>query len=247
MDYSLKRFVSRIRFSYDKRIIDLFLKYGIEHTLSDDIYCPTKEFVVNVFISGNIEVFSELGNIIIDNRDYCFGQGYYYFFSSVVFCYGNLEMIDFFKHKINLSNVLSDHFRYLAYRIDDNVEAVDAVLNGLIIGEKSIPYFDMALITMDTNNINIFKYLYQNVLIHKDPELRYFDVTKKTFLWSTYDVNFLDFFISKSLLSEDDIVDGISIVNTKNKLDVVLSYVESGRLKLSDKTVELLNESINKN
>jgi hypothetical protein len=196
--------------------------------------------------NNNIEVFSKLGDIVIENGNIYFGEGYYLYFSRYVFSFGNLEMVEFIMDKINLSTASLDYVKYLAYRIDDNVEVVDAVLTELIADKKYRPYSEMAYYAMNANNVNIFKYIYNNILVYQDPELKSFSHTKDCFIWSTFHTEFLEFFLSKSLLSVENIVRGIKIANTKDKLDIVLSYVESGRLKLNCWGLKLLEDSIKK-
>jgi hypothetical protein len=250
MDNILEQFNKDILFGYDKRIIDLFCLHDIPYVISDPgydiiIYGETKSIVMKIFLNNEIEILSELSDIIRETG-YCHyndRSSYYEYMSIFIFSFGNMEMIEFLQSKINLSKIPDYKLQYLAYRFDDNAEIIDIVLSKLDEG-KNIPYAEMANIAMDVNNINIFKYIYNNKLINTDPQLTSLLGTNKSFIWRECSVELFDFFLSKSILSEKDIIDGIKIVDNEHKLEIVLSYVESGYLKLSNDTIELLNEKL---
>jgi hypothetical protein len=248
MDSLLDRFILEIKFEHDERILDLFRLHGIEYQVNNNIiYCKTKSLTLIVFVDNNIDIFSKLGDLVCEKGENSlyFSSGYYVYFSIFVFSLGNLEMIEFLYSKINFHYIPRDHFNYLGYRLDDSIEIVDRVINKLT-DKNYLPFSDIAHAAMYANNINIFKYIYDNVFINTDTQLNISPYTKENTLWSTHCVEFLEFFLSKSLLSDKDIRYGIKIVNTRDKRTIVLSYVESGRLKLSCETIQLLNELVNK-
>jgi hypothetical protein len=253
MDSVLQKFVSKLILPYDKRIVDLLDSQQIEYLINNpqDTYticCQTKDFVTNILLNGNIDVFSKLIDPIAEkahvhtvNEDH-----YFRLFWRLIFCFGNLEMIEFFHGKYNLLKVPYDHFEYVAYRLDDNAEIVEAVLSK--IRGYTFPLFDnLASEAIYSNNIKIFKYIYDYTLVDGESHIRFLYSIKRCFIWTSPCIEFLEFFLSKSLLSEDDIINVIDYDNILDKVEVVLSYVESGHLKLSSKTVGLLNEAINKN
>jgi hypothetical protein len=247
MDSVLKHFNYDTIFEYDQRIIDLLCLYGVEHTIDADgpiICCRNKSLLVNIFLSNNVEFFSELSDIVKDGgyRRFYGSHSYYYeIFSTAIFCFGNVEMVEYLSNKIDLLILPKYCFEYLAYRLDDNVEIVDTVSKKVT---GNIPYARIACSAAYANNINIFKYIYDFTLIDGYPQIKFFNAIKNVLIWKKSSIEFLEFFLIKSLLSEKDIINGVKIVKAKNKIDLVLSYVDSGRLKLSSKTVDLLNKSI---
>jgi hypothetical protein len=157
----------------------------------------------------------------------------------LIFSFGNLEIIEFLKSRIDLSELPRDNLHYLGYRMDDNVEIVDAVLSKLN-ENVTVKYQQIASSCLVMNNINIFKYIYD--ISQKNSH----HLIISNLNWHESNTEFLEFFLSKSLLSEKDIVDKVKDLN-KDKINIILSYVDSGCLKLSSKTVELLSDSIDKN
>jgi hypothetical protein len=248
MDSLLKKFSGEIIFRYDKRIVDLFCLHNIEYTVrvsfdGNAIFCQTKSLVMAIFLNGNVEVFSELSNVVREMGYIYFNKSehsYYEYLSPLIFCFGNLEMIKFLQSKINLSRISPHSLKYLAYRFDDNVEIVDTVLKNLD-NDHNFLYTDMAFNSMCVNNINIFKYVYNN------SQMESFCSENNRLIWSNSNIEFLEFFLSKSAMSEKDIIDGIKIADNVDKLHLVLSYVESGRLSLKCKTIKWLNEAMVKN
>jgi hypothetical protein len=243
MDVSLKNFSSKTHFGYDSRIINIFNAQGIQYTRRDDtITFDNKSFVKNVFLNNNTKVFVELENIVGENGYLYFDNPahYYRYFTALIFSFGNLEMIEFLQNRFDLNNLLGSYFGYLAYRFDDNAEIVHAVLSKLN-KDFILPYKEIAFKAAEEDNINIFKYIY-----NQSPTIS-FSSKKKSFVWSKFNIEFLDFFLSESLFSEKDIAKGVKVVDTNDKIKLVLSYVESGRLKLRDGTIGLLNYLLNKN
>jgi hypothetical protein len=242
MDIVLEKFCNITYFEYDDRIINFLKVHNIKYYIGDDgdIYFGNKSFIMNVFLHGDIEVFVELSDIVKEQNYLRFDSefGYYEYFSELIFPFGNLEMIKFLQSRTDLSKLPMSCFEMLGYRLDDNVEIVDAVLSKLKISNNT--YLKIVSNAVEVNNINIFQYVYN--MIHVDSS----ELIKNNVIRNELNIEFLEFFLSKSLLSEKDIVDGI-IIDEKDKIYLILSYVESGRLKLSNQTIRLLDEALNKN
>jgi hypothetical protein len=216
-------------FKYDDRIINLLERHEIKYRIDRFIHVNNKSFAVNVFLNGNNEAFVELSDIAKS-------QNYIYFSNS------KSQYYKFLKRNTDLSQLQNDHWQYLMYRLDDNVEIVDAVLSKL----DKMPYsFYHALVNYAINfdNINIFKYICTSYSI----QISSFYSLKERVLRSECNIQFLDYLLSNNALSEIDIINGVKIIHSKDKIELALSYVDSGCLKLSEDTIRLLNEYINKN
>jgi hypothetical protein len=248
MDSVLAKFGYTVTFDNNNSIINFFNLHNIKYEKSDGmVCCHIKSLIPTIFMNDNIEIFVELCDIVEEtNYRYFSGKtGYYYFLSDVILCFGNKQMIDFLQSRIDLCIIPTDNLKYLGYRLDDNVEIVHIVLNKFK-NNQLVSYSVIASNAISSDNINIFKYLY-NSLINTDPLIEYCQGKTYDLIWTKSNIQFLEFFLSKSLLSEKYIIHGANIVNDNDKINLVLSYVDSGRLKLSDKTIKLLNRSVNKN
>jgi hypothetical protein len=141
-------------------------------------------------LDNNIEVFVKLSDIVKD-KHYIHFHGseseYYKYFLTFIFSFGNLEMMQFVQSKIDLSKLSSKHFEYLAFRLDDNVEIVDAVL-GKSRKDVNVPYTKIASLAMEMNNINIYKY------IHNFTQKTPFRLQERKLTWTKCNIEFLDFF-----------------------------------------------------
>jgi hypothetical protein len=233
-------------FGYDERIINLLELHKIKYHIDDDgdICVENKSFVLNVFLDNNMEVFMELSNIVKEQNYLCFDSSessYCYYFLKLILPFGNLEIVEFFLSMINFEKFSAYCFEMLGYRFDDNVEIVDAVLSKLSIGISDIIYLKIVSNAVKVNNINIFKY----ILNRKQQPL--LDSKEKYLVWEENNIEFLDYLLSRNALSEIDIINGVKIIHSKDKIELVLSYVESGRLILREDTIRLLKEYINKN
>jgi hypothetical protein len=248
MDFALAKFGYTVMFDNNQRIINLFNIHNIEYEMTNNkVSCKIKSLISNIFMNDNVEVFVELSNII-EETDYRYFRGkigYYHFFTNVILCFGNKQMIDFLQSRIDLCSVPTNDLKYLGYRLDDNVEIVHVVLDQFK-NNQYVPHTKMLAKAISSDNINIFKYVYNSV-INTDPLIEHCLMTKYNLIWTKSNIQFLEFFLSKSLLSEKDIIRGALIVTNNEKIELVLSYVDSGHLKLSDETVKLLNEFIDKN
>jgi hypothetical protein len=249
---------NELYFHKDNEIINLFDSLGIGYNLSGNtIACRTKIFVIKIMLENNIKALSRLGDIVKKS-------GYIHFYSckndldpfylcmaSYIFGFGTIEMINFLQSQLDIRklNMRRKCFNFLMSRYDDNIEIVYAILSKLIgtIDNELSVLSNFAYKAASVNNINIFKYLCDGIIITMDPKMINFKLMKKALIWTTYDIDFLEYFLSKLVLLEKDIMGGINIVDSKDKLEVVLSYVDSGRLRLSNETVKLLNQLMDKN
>jgi hypothetical protein len=249
MDLLLIKFAPELNFPYNRRIIDLLRSHDVEHTYDIEvfmIFIPTESFVTKIIVNNDIDTFMAIGDIVQKLYDTFPDCDYYKYLARLIMSFGNLEMIESLFTKINLSILSSYHFVIVGYRFDDNVEIVASIFNKLKDGGYQSLYSRIAYNAVTANNINIFKYVYEYTLIDGKPQIESFNLIKRCIIWENPSNQFLEFFLSKSVLSESDILNGIKLVNNKDKIDVVLSYVDSGRLKLSDKTIRSLNEAIDK-
>jgi hypothetical protein len=244
---------NELYFHKDNEIINLFDSLGIGYNLSGNtIACRTKIFVIKIMLENNIKALSRLGDIVKKS-------GYIHFYSckndldpfylcmaSYIFGFGTIEMINFLQSQLDIRklNMRRKCFNFLMSRYDDNIEIVYAILSkliGTIDNELSV----LSNFAYKAASVN-------NMIIKMDPKMIIFEQMKRELIWTTYNIEFLEYFLLKLVLLEDDIlnsirsVDFLHDINTSEKIKMVLSYVESGRLELTSKTIEMLNNVINK-